>query len=163
MIAVSCITEFEFQQHVGKDILVIEGFIADKCNESKIVLSKSTTFSNLEGVSFINDANVKVVDEIGNSNDFFFSNQAYYPVEPAFCAKKGVKYRLEVYYNEKSYHSDWVTMQQSAEIENVSWSVIDENLPVEGSCRSLVAEISTKESNDSCFKLLIIFLEGNMF
>ena len=124
LILTSCEEKIEISLEEGSPQLAVDAWITDARQEQKIVLTKTSGYFNNGAPPAALGAEVKLIDDVGNS--YFFKdslNQGVYIWKPGpldTIARIGHEYRLFITYNGQNYTSV-TTMQPSVTLDSLTF------------------------------------------
>ncbi len=120
-IVYNCIDPITVNTESFEDILVVEATITNELKHQKIKVSR--TFELNEGNILVeNNANVRVVEENGNSYSFSESIPGLYTSNSPFAAKPNTSYQLIITTDDgKEYNATSKMSNSEAEIESINF------------------------------------------
>ncbi|SHJ06677.1 DUF4249 domain-containing protein [Aquimarina spongiae] len=114
-----CVEEFEFGTQNFEDILVVESTITNELKSQKVSISRTFRLEN-EGPVPEQNARVSILDNQGTTYTFVEENPGVYLSSSTFTAESGRSYQLQITtQDEKSYASQFVTLPQVTQIDNI--------------------------------------------
>lgn len=134
----ACIEEVPIQTDLQssfpvEDILVVEATITDELKPQEIYLSRGSNFANDSIVNFERNAQVSVMDELGNAFTFNEESPGKYVSSISFAASKNVGYELLVTTsNGLEYQSEMSGISGSSNIDDIYAERIVSDSGVEG-------------------------------
>ena len=118
-IANGCVEAFEPQTVTFESALVIDATITNELKQQQILLSRTFAFEE-EGPTAERNANVKIVDDIGNEFIFQETSAGTYISTTAFSAKTNSNYQLLVTTNNgRSYSSETMKLTPETQIDEL--------------------------------------------
>lgn len=118
LLALGCTEPFNAPLEDFEDILVIDAFITSEVKQQEIFISR--TFVTGDTIQLENNANVTVVDNIGNSYAFSETQPGTYVSDQMFGAQRNVLYTLNLTTAGGSvFKAGPVSISADAELENV--------------------------------------------
>lgn len=114
----SCVEEFEISTDTYEQALVVEAVITDELKYQHIKLSNTYTFEE-EDASPVENATVKIIDDLDNEYPFEEIEPGNYVSSNVFMAELDRAYKLSIQTNSgKSYLSDATALPQNTSISN---------------------------------------------
>jgi hypothetical protein len=114
-----------------EDILVVEATLTNEFKQHEVYLKKGSSFT-ADSMAVVQNAQVNILDDEGNTFIFFESDPGTYRSEISFQALAENEYRLQIETEGKAYTSEWVTLPSPSAITNVFAERITNDLGVEG-------------------------------
>ncbi|BDD04272.1 DUF4249 family protein [Aureibacter tunicatorum] len=108
----------------SKPKMVVEGLVINKKKRHYVQLSLSQGFYDTDNKSYINDANVKVIEILDNEETVY--QYTYFPEENAYFSNRsymgkfGATYKLMIEHEGNTYFSE-NKLNQINEIEKLTW------------------------------------------
>lgn len=101
----SCVEPYTPSTEVFEQVLVVESFLTSELKHHQVKLSETYRLED-DTVSYVTNANVKVLSDKGERFDYFSAGQGIYLSVDEYRAEQGVKYQLEIEFQGKIYRSD---------------------------------------------------------
>ncbi|WP_020527677.1 DUF4249 domain-containing protein [Flexithrix dorotheae] len=116
----ACVEPFHpILQDSASEILVVEGLITNEEGPYRVIFSKSTNLET-QGIAYVSGIEVSIEEENGNQFALTEVETGIFETNAAeFKGTSGKSYRLNFYYNEEQYQSDWETLEASPEIDSI--------------------------------------------
>lgn len=102
------------------DILVVDGFINSSDNIATVRLTKATALSDESEEEISVNALVQVEDENGFAQTLDAQGSGSYSLSPIQLSPD-MKYRLSIIRNEKTYYSEFITLEPCPQIDSITW------------------------------------------
>ncbi len=114
-----CVEPFEATTQGFEDTLVIDALLTDEMKQHRVVLERSSPFSE-SGSNPVAKADVQIVDDQGTVYRFAETQAGQYVSEQAFAAVQGSTYSLKIKTSDgKSYGSETVSVPNAVPIGNI--------------------------------------------
>ncbi|MEO0570935.1 MAG: DUF4249 domain-containing protein [Bacteroidota bacterium] len=131
-----CVEPIEIDTNVRstvdiKDILVVEGTLTNQLKRHSVVLRRGNTFAD-DSLIDIENANVSVLDNLGNVFSFFENQPGTYLSESLFQALPENEYQLRIEVAGKVYNSEKVGLPPPGAIDRVFAQRLINNSGLEG-------------------------------
>lgn len=125
LITASCVDPYQLETNSFEEVLVIEATLTNELKQHQVKITK--TYKLEEAVpSIATNANVSVIDNLGNSYNYSFANGVYLSNE-IYQAEANRSYKLRVENNGQIYESALETLNESKPIESITTTIETKN------------------------------------
>jgi hypothetical protein len=150
LILIGCTEPFEIDTEVRsttgiENILVVEATLTNEMKQHMVSLGKGSSFAT-DSLIVVQNANVRIVDNSGNTFSFFESDPGLYVSEDSFQAMPETQYQLVVETQGSTYRSEIESLPSAANIEQVTAERFTNSLGVEGIGIFVDALVSQQET-----------------